>query len=94
MSKLAHSNQETMDELDRRRAVENGDANISWIDWPCGKEWDGNPDLLVWVKFDDGESDDHLDPMPASCWNIRPDLSNWVGGPGGQHRIIAYAEAV
>lgn len=28
MSKLAHSNQETMDELDRRRAIENGDGDL------------------------------------------------------------------
>lgn len=28
MSKLAHSNQETMDELDRRRAIENGDEDL------------------------------------------------------------------
>ncbi len=39
MSKLAHSNEETMDEIERRAAIEDGNEDML-PDYPAHEQWD------------------------------------------------------
>jgi len=55
MSKLAHSNQETMDEIDYRAAIENGDEDLIPASIKISKRWEAVRPWKRWFGFDNKE---------------------------------------
>lgn len=45
MSKLAHSNQDTIDEIERQRAIEEGNEDML-PDYPAHEQWDA-----IWTEI-------------------------------------------
>ena len=63
---------------------------LNWQKWNGGN-WTGDPETLVYVRFSDGETDEHLDPAPARIWGVDPcEPSNWRRGAA---QIVAFALA-
>lgn len=60
-----------------------------WIPWN-GRDWDGDPDALVHVRFYDGATDEHLPPSPARGLGLAGEPSNWRWTRPNDLCVVAY----
>jgi hypothetical protein len=70
-------------------------ATGDWINWN-GRDWDGDPDQLVHVRFHDGVDDTHMPATPARNLGLAGEVSNWRWGCGRRNHchVIAYRPAL
>jgi len=64
-------------------------SNDGWISWHGG-DWDGDPEKLVHVRFQDGTDDSHMPPTPAGNLGLAGEPSNWRRSGRDLNSVIAY----